>query len=123
MRQHTRLLIVSVFLGTFTLLSVGQAAAAGPLYKKSYTARATHKLIRGLVNIPFSWVEIPLQINEDVRNTAPLPGTISGTGKGLWKSVKRFGFSVWEVATFWTGNVDEYKHVTKSEFPTMSLVE
>lgn len=123
MRHSTRILTILAVAGALMVMGAGSAHAAGPLYKKSYTARATHKLVRGLVNIPFCWVEIPEQINEDVRSTAPLPGTITGIGTGTWKTVKRFGFSVWEVATFWTGNVDEYKKVTKTEFPTWNLVD
>jgi putative exosortase-associated protein (TIGR04073 family) len=114
---------VFILLGVVSLILTSSALAAGPYYEKSYVSRLTHKVVRGCSNVLFCWVEIPLEMNKEIRNTAPLPGTITGVGKGSWRTVKRLGYGVWDVVTCWTGKLDNYEKIVGTEFPGMELID
>lgn len=100
------------------------ADAAGPLYGSTYPSKITNKLGRGLGNTVFCWVEIPLEINEEVQNTDPFTGFFVGGGKGIWYTIRRLGLGVVDIVTFPIdvyGN--NYQSIQRTEFPFIDEVE
>lgn len=93
-------------------------AQAGPLYRTNRLSRMTHKFWRGVVNIPFSVVEIPIEINREVQNYDPFGGTVRGLGQGTYRTGERLLWAVVDVVTFpvdiWGNN---YGTKMRSEFP------
>jgi putative exosortase-associated protein (TIGR04073 family) len=100
------------------------AHAVGPLYGSTYPSKITAKLGRGLGNLLFCWVEIPIEINEEIQNTDPLTGTVVGFGEGVFYTVTRLGLSVVDIVTFPVdvyGN--NYQSIQRTEFPFIDEVE
>lgn len=100
------------------------APAAGPLYRSTYPSKITYKLGQGIGNVVFCWVEIPLEINEEIQDTDPFTGSIVGFYKGLWFTVRRFGLGVADIVTFPIdvyGN--NYQSIQRTEFPFIDEVE
>lgn len=83
----------------FLMIAIS-ANAAGPLYKTTRASQITNKLLRGVINIPFCFMEIPRSINQNVQNTDIFTGTFVGLGEGVFKSSKRLCYGVFETATF-----------------------
>ena len=106
------------------LALMGPALAVGPLYGSTYPSKITSKLGRGLGNLLFCWVEIPIEINEEIQNTDPVTGTAVGLGEGLFYTVQRLGLSVVDIVTFPIdvyGN--NYQSIQRTEFPFIDEVE
>ncbi len=97
--------------------------ATGPCYETSTEAKMSRKLLRGLMNIPFSLVEIPLEINTQVRCLDPFTGFWVGLGKGAAKTWKRAVAGVWEVLTFPIEIPKGYRPVVEPEFPMMDVID
>ncbi len=113
--------------GLVVLLTVALTApafATGPLYTTTYPSKITNKLGRGLGNILFCWVEIPLEINEEIQNTDPVTGTVVGLGKGVFYTGQRLVLGTVDVVTF---PVDIYgnnfQSVQRTEFPFIDEVD
>ncbi|CAN5283365.1 hypothetical protein BH09SUM1_BH09SUM1_15490 [soil metagenome] len=108
--------------GALTLTSI--ADAAGPLYGSTYPSKITNKLGRGLGNVVFCWVEIPLEINEEVQDTDPFTGFFVGGGKGIWFTIRRLGLGVVDIVTFPVDVYDNnYQSIQRTEFPFIDEVE
>ncbi len=126
MVQNVSFLKLMIFAVGFIAFTAWAAPteAAGPLYRSTYPSKITYKLGSGLGNILFCWVEIPLEINEQIQNTDPFTGTIVGFGRGLWFTARRFVLGVVDVITFPIdiyGN--NYQSIQRTEFPFIDHVE
>lgn len=100
------------------------ADARGPLYRTTYPSKVTHKFWSGAGNALFCWVEIPIEINEEIQNTDPFTGTLVGFGTGLWFTVQRLGLGVVDMVTCpfdIYGN--NYQSIQRTEFPFIDEVE
>lgn len=112
---------LSVSFSTLCLiLSLGAPAfCAGPEYWTSTAAKSTRKFLRGVGNVAFSFVEIPLSIGDDVVMTDPFTGTFTGLAKGVGRTVERVGVGVFEIVTFpWSHNQD-FRPLIDPEFVMM----
>jgi putative exosortase-associated protein (TIGR04073 family) len=89
----------------------------GPFYSESIPARSSRKFTRGVLNTVFFWTEVPKEINRDWRNTDPLTGVFTGTGKGIFKGAQRFGAGVYEMVTFPLDTPANYQPVMYPETP------
>ncbi|MDX2175335.1 MAG: exosortase system-associated protein, TIGR04073 family [Candidatus Sumerlaeia bacterium] len=99
-------------------------SATGPLYGSTYPSKASTKLFRGVGNVLFCWVELPLEINREIQNTDNVSGVFVGTGQGLWYTVRRFALGAVDVATFPVDVYDNnYQSVQRTEFPFIDEVE
>ncbi|MBI1290420.1 exosortase system-associated protein, TIGR04073 family [bacterium] len=108
----------------FSLALMVPASAVGPLYGSTYPSKITSKLGRGIGNLLFCWVEIPIEVNEEIQNTDPVTGTVVGIGEGLFYTVQRLGLSVVDIITFPIdvyGN--NYQSIQRTEFPFIDEVE
>ena len=94
-----------------------QPAEAGPLYRTTRFSRMTHKLWRGLVNIPFCFTEIPIEINREVQNLDPFGGTVKGLAQGVYYTGHRLVFAAVDVVTFPFALGNNYGTQMRSEFP------
>lgn len=99
------------------LVSVGAGWARGPFYDESVPARSGRKFMRGLTNTVFFWVEIPKEISRDWQNVDPLSGVVTGTGRGVFKGMQRFGAGVYEMVTFPLDVPAKYQPVVYPETP------
>ncbi len=112
-----RVMLCVIALAVF-LAMTPQVSTAGPLYRTSRFSRITHKLWRGLVNVPFCLAEIPIEINREVQNYDAFGGTVKGLGQGVWYSGVRLFWAATDVVTFpidiWGNN---YGTKMRSEFP------
>lgn len=100
------------------------ATSTGPLYRTTYPSKISNKLGRGLGNMLFCWVEIPIEINQEVQNTDLVTGSIVGFGLGLFRTGQRFVIGAVDVVTFPVdiyGN--NYQSVQRTEFPFIDEVE
>jgi len=88
-----------VFLMITLLMLTAIAEATGPLYKTTRASKISNKFLRGVINVPFCFMEIPKSLNRNIKNTDFFTGTFVGVGEGLFKSGKRLGYGVFEVAT------------------------
>lgn len=108
----------------FLVLAAAPVLATGPLYRTTYVSKVSNKLGRGLGNMLFCWAEIPLEVNQNIQNTAPVPGTVSGLGEGFWYTGQRFVLGLVDVVTC---PVDVYgnnfQSVQRTEFPFIDEVE
>lgn len=124
---RNRIAFRSLLAGIVVILTVALATpayAAGPLYRSTYPSKITNKLGRGLGNIVFCWVEIPLEINEEIQNTDPFTGSIVGLGKGIFYTGQRLVLGAVDVVTFPVdlyGN--NYQSVQRTEFPFIDEVD
>lgn len=106
------------------LVAPAFATKTGPLYRTTYPSKITNKLGRGLGNMLFCWVEIPIEINQEIQNTDLVTGSIVGFGVGLFRTGQRFVLGAVDVVTFPVdiyGN--NYQSVQRSEFPFIDEVE
>jgi putative exosortase-associated protein (TIGR04073 family) len=117
--RYVILTVLVIVLLSFT----AQALAVGPLYDVSTSAKVSRKFLRGLLNIPFCWVEIPKEINIETQNLDPFTGFWSGLVKGTAKAVKRFGIGVWDLVTFPFPTPKKYATWQSPEFPLMDQLE
>lgn len=115
--------LISVVLVIVFVCFSAQALAVGPLYELSTSAKVSRKFLRGLLNIPFCWVEIPKEINIETQNLDPFTGFWSGLVKGTAKSIKRCGIGVWDLVTFPFPTPRKYKTWQSPEFPLMDQLE
>ena len=123
MRPRTTLIAMAVCVVIFTLLLSSVCYATGPLYDVSKEAKMSRKLLRGLLNIPFSVMEIPLEINKQVKSLDPFTGFCLGTVKGSCQMWKRACAGVWEVITFPIEIPKGYRPIIEPEFPMMDVVD
>lgn len=100
-----------------------QALAVGPMYELSTSAKVSRKFLRGLLNIPFCWVEIPKEINIATQNLDPFTGFWTGLVKGTAKSFKRCGIGMWDLMTFPFPTPSKYETWQSPEFPLMDQLE
>lgn len=106
------------------LALVAPAFAAGPLYRTTYPSKVSNKLGRGLGNIVFCWVEIPIEMNTEIQNTDLVTGSFMGFWQGLYFTGQRFVLGAVDVVTFPVdlyGN--NYQSVQRTEFPFIDEVE
>ena len=122
MPKQTRTLLV-VGIVVFTVLCSQFSFAKGPLYDVSKECKITRKLLRGLANIPFSIMEIPLEINKQIQMLDPFTGFWVGLGRGSVQTWKRAVTGVWEVLTFPIEVPEGYRPIMEPEFPMMDLVD
>jgi putative exosortase-associated protein (TIGR04073 family) len=124
-RQPARTMILgTALLAIGLVLAPAVAPAAGPLYGSTWPSKVTGKLGRGIGNVLFCWVEIPIEINEEVQNTDPFTGSIVGLVEGIWYTIRRFGLAVVDIITFPIdiyGN--NYQSIQRTEFPFIDEVE
>jgi putative exosortase-associated protein (TIGR04073 family) len=127
-RNHRSSMTRTLLLGAAAAFLVAMTptsadAGRGPLYGLTYPSKIGGKLIRGIGNVAFCWVEIPLEINEEIQNTDPLSGTFVGLGEGIFYTGKRAVLGVVDVVTFPIdvyGN--NYQSIQRSEFPFIDEV-
>ena len=98
MKKQTQFLAVSVTI--FSLVVVVPSAHAGDGNAWDYMVDISSKFGRGLTNILTGPVEIPCNIAEEMEDIGPYKGLAVGTGKGLYKMVRRMFNGVTEIATF-----------------------
>ncbi len=114
----SRALVCAALVGLALALCPSASMAGGPLYRTSRFSRMTHKLWRGLVNIPFCVAEIPIEINRETQNYDPFGGTVKGLAQGVYRTGERLLWAVADVVTFpidvWG---DNYGTKMRSEFP------
>ena len=97
---------------------------AGPLYRTSRFSQMTHKLWRGVVNIPFCVSEIPIEINREVQNYDPFGGTLKGLTQGFYYTGVRLLWAVHDVVTFPIDTLgNNYGSKMRSEFPFIDETE
>ncbi len=105
-------------------LSAPKVDAAGPLYRSTYPSKITNKLWRGVGNVAFCWVEIPLEINKEIQNTDPFTGSVVGFFTGLFYTGQRFVLGAVDIVTF---PIDVYgnnfQSIQRTEFPFIEEVE
>lgn len=123
MRTRSTLIVFGVSVLVFTLLLSSVCYATGPLYDVSKEAKVSRKLLRGLLNIPFSVIEIPLEINKQVKSLDPFTGFWVGAVKGSAKMWKRACAGVWELFTFPIEIPKGYRPIIEPEFPMMDVVD
>ena len=87
-------------IAALALALAASAAARGPFYPETTSAKKSRKFARGVVNTLFFWAEVPKEVNRDWQNVDPLTGVVTGTGKGMYKGAQRFGAGVYEMVTF-----------------------
>ncbi len=107
----------------FTIFISSVSFATGPLYGVKKETKMTRKLLRGLLNIPFSVVEIPLEINEQVQTTDPFTGFFVGLGRGTAQAWKRCMVGIFDVVTFPIEVPENYNPISDPEFPMMDIVD
>lgn len=120
-RQTLRCIIIGAI--TFTILFSSVSFATGPLYDVSKETKVTRKLLRGLANIPFSIVEIPLEINKQIQLMDPFTGFWVGLGRGSVQTWKRAVAGAFDVLTFPFEVPEGYKPIVEPEFPMMDVVD
>jgi putative exosortase-associated protein (TIGR04073 family) len=96
--------IIAICVGVLLLASTSYAASS-----ESYGYSALHKLVRGLANSVTAPVEIPRNIYIENQYENMAYGTITGLGKGLFKTLTRFGAGVIDVFTFPVGFPVEFR--------------
>lgn len=82
-----------------------------PVFAQDYNA--LRKLGRGVVNVSFGWVEVPLQMTKVKKETNELGGMFWGALKGLAFMVGRTFVGTYEVVTFL---IPSYAPVVEPEF-------
>jgi len=100
------------------------APAAGPLYRSTWPTKVTYKLGSGIGNVAFCWAEFPIEINQEIQNTDPFTGSITGFFRGFWFTGRRFVLGIVDVVTFPIdiyGN--NYQSIQRTEFPFIDEVE
>ena len=106
------------------VLAPQQSDARGPLYGFTYPSKITGKLWGGVSNVLFCWMEIPIEINEEIQKTDPFTGSVVGTGEGLYYTGKRLWLGAVDTVTF---PIDIYRNnyqsVQRSDFPFIDEVE
>jgi putative exosortase-associated protein (TIGR04073 family) len=107
----------------FTLMTSSLSFATGPLYETSRASKITRKLLRGIGNICFCLVEIPLEINKEIQKLDFFTGFFTGLGKGVVQSWKRAVSGCWEVLTFPIEIPEDYRPIIEPEFPMMDVVD
>ncbi len=122
--RMTRAIVLGIFAAALLAMAPPTAEAGrGPLHGLTYPSKIGAKLIRGIGNIAFCWVEVPIEINEEIQNTDPLSGTIVGLGEGIFFTGKRAVLGVADVVTF---PIDIYgnnfQSIQRSEFPFIDEV-
>lgn len=87
-----------------------------PVYPISQGAKRTRKLLRGIHNVLFGWVEVPKTIMTDVVMVDPLTGFVTGVVVGSAKTIERTGVGVVEILTFWHEWPREYRPIIEPEY-------
>jgi len=59
-----------------------------------------NKLARGLVNLAFFWLEVPIQMGKTAKEENEFVGGTVGLAKGAFIGVLRFGTGVLDMVTF-----------------------
>ena len=118
-RRRLIFVVLVVVLVSFS----SQALAVGPLYEMSTSAKVSRKFLRGLLNIPLCWVEIPKEINIETQNLDPFTGFWTGLVKGTAKTIKRCGIGMWDLLTFPFPTPKKYSTWQSPEFPLMDQLE
>lgn len=110
---------------TLAVLACGASTgwAKGPYYDESVPARSGRKLLRGLTNTVFFWVEVPKEISRDWQNVDPLSGVVTGTGRGVFKGVQRLGAGIYEMVTFPIDVPAKYQPVVYPETPMEDAID
>jgi putative exosortase-associated protein (TIGR04073 family) len=114
---------VAIWMIATLALSASLAWARGPFYDESVPARSGRKLLRGLNNTVFFWVEVPKEISRDWQNVDPLSGVVTGTGRGIFKGVQRLGAGLYEVVTFPIDVPAKYQPVVYPETPMEDAID
>lgn len=117
--KHKKLCLIIVLFVLMTSI----AAATGPLYNVTRETKITRKLLRGTLNISFSFVEIPLEMNKEIKKTDYFTGFWVGLAKGTIMTWKRAATGAWEVLTFPLEIPKDYRPLIEPEFPLMDVVD
>jgi putative exosortase-associated protein (TIGR04073 family) len=119
--RHTWL--IGVLIVCFTLIVVADSFAAGPKYEYSLATKITRKLLRGVGNIAFGWVEIPRQISADIQDMDVFTGTFTGLYKGVQRTVIRDVVGAWEIVSFPLPVPSNYAPIVMPEFVSGKDIE
>ena len=84
-------LVCTIFLFVFVLASSAQA---------SYTEGVAQKFSRGVGNVLYSSLEIPLQVSNEINSDDYVYAIPKGALRGLVYTVGRLGVGAYEVVTF-----------------------
>ena len=84
-------LVCTIFLFVFVLSSSAEA---------SYTENVAQKFSRGVGNVVYSPLEIPLQVSNEMNSDDYVYAIPKGTFRGLMYTVGRLGVGAYEVVTF-----------------------
>lgn len=114
---RTRLCFAAAF-GCLIMVS-NVSEAAGPYYEGSVPARMTRKLLRGVQNIAFGFIEVPLAIGEETQLLDPFTGTFTGLVKGTGRWAGRVVVGAYETVTFPIPLPRGYKKIIEPEFVMM----
>ncbi len=122
--RSPKVLFAMFAMAAMMVFASASANAAGPLYRSTYPSKITYKLGSGIGNVLFCWVEIPLEINEQIQNTDPFTGSIVGFWRGVYFTFRRLGLGIVDIVTFPIdiyGN--NYQSIQRTEFPFIDEVE
>jgi putative exosortase-associated protein (TIGR04073 family) len=115
-RDSRTLWLVAALIVCFSVVIVAESFAAGPKYEYSLATKLTRKLLRGVGNIAFGWVEIPRHMNIDIQDTDAFTGTFTGLYKGMQRTLLRGIVGVWEIVTFPVPVPSNYAPIVRPEF-------
>lgn len=92
-------------------------AIARKALTKPYSPGA--KLVRGLDNLFLGWVEIPKEVARESRRNNVAYGLTRGVGKGCWESIKRAGYGIGQICTFYLSHNPEPSPLVEKEDSTL----
>lgn len=93
-----------------------EEGTTGPFYGVASPSRMSRKLFRGVGNVVFGFMELPLTINREIARLDPVTGAVTGTIKGTARTAARMGVGAFEVVTFPIPTPRDYRPIIKPEF-------
>ncbi|HNY28525.1 MAG TPA: exosortase system-associated protein, TIGR04073 family [Candidatus Sumerlaeota bacterium] len=78
--------------------------------------KVTRKFARGFANTLFGWLEVPRQMNTEIRESNMFTGFLVGGFRGCAFTVTRTGVGLVELVTFWQPIPNNYAPIMEPEF-------
>ena len=70
-----------------------------PAYANEYTRNMAHDFGRGIKNVLFCWLEIPITMEEYHQGSGrPFVREAAGFSDGVFQTIERFGSGAWDFA-------------------------
>ena len=115
--------LVALLVLSFLTIQVSDSWALGPMSKISRPAKMSEKLIRGLNNVAFCWVEIPNHIFQESFSTDIFTGVWHGGCKGIKRTGKRLSVGLYETLTFFDPGPTNFEPVYEPEVVLLEHVD